>query len=66
MAKISLIRLPESTAAEVQKIADRKGLPFATTIRELICEIVNGKEETKKKHEIASGSPEPVQRFYCP
>lgn len=36
-----MLRLPDKTAGEVQKIADRKGLPFATTVKELICEHLN-------------------------
>jgi predicted DNA-binding protein len=47
MARISLIRLPDREAAEVDKIADRKGLPFATTVRELICEYINGRASTQ-------------------
>ncbi len=36
-----MIRLPEWAGEEIEKIADRKGLHFATVIREMICEQLN-------------------------
>jgi predicted DNA-binding protein len=38
MTKLTMLRLPDKTAEKIQKIADKKGLPFATYAKELICE----------------------------
>lgn len=39
--KITMLRLPDSIGAEIQKIADKKGIPFATTVKEMICERIH-------------------------
>lgn len=41
MTKVTMIRLPDHVGEEIQRLADRKGLPFATVVKEIICEHVN-------------------------
>ncbi len=59
MTKLSMIRLPDKTAGEVQKIADRKGLPFATTVKELICEHLNESAPTENPTKTTAGTTTP-------
>lgn len=42
MAKPILIRLPDWAVEKLEKKGELKGLSLATTIRELICETLNG------------------------
>ncbi len=39
--KVTLLRLPDAIGTEIQKMADKKGIPFATAAKELICEQIN-------------------------
>ncbi len=41
MSKVTMVRLPDNVGEEIQRLADRKGLPFATVIKEIICEHIN-------------------------
>ena len=41
MTKVTMVRLPDHVGEEIQRLADRKGLPFATVVKEIICEHVN-------------------------
>ncbi len=41
MTKVTMVRLPDNVGEEIQRLADRKGLPFATVIKEIICEHIN-------------------------
>jgi len=41
MTKITMLRLPDAIGNEIQKKADRKGIPFATAVKEIICEHIN-------------------------
>lgn len=50
--KVTMLRLPDSIGAEIQKIADKKGIPFATAVKEMICERI---------HEIAP-APQPASK----
>lgn len=38
MTKISLIRLPDWAGEEIGKLAVKKGLPFATVTKSIVCE----------------------------
>lgn len=49
MTKVSMIRLPDKAAREIEKIADRKGLPFATVIKEIVCEHLSGNAPAKEE-----------------
>ncbi len=42
MVKIIQVRLPEWAGEELEKVAKIKGLPFATVVREIVCERFNG------------------------
>lgn len=59
MVKLTLLRLPDKTAGEVQKIADRKGLPFATTVKEMICEHLNDSVPAKNPAKTRAGTTTP-------
>lgn len=51
-----MVRLPQWAAVELKKIAERKGLPFATTIRELICERLREVAPAEPRQEPASAA----------
>ncbi len=36
-----MLRLPDHVGEEIQRLADRKGLPFVTVVKEIVCEHVN-------------------------
>jgi predicted DNA-binding protein len=44
MTKLTMVRLPDWAGKEVEKIAGRKGHPFATVIREIVVEYFEGGE----------------------
>jgi predicted DNA-binding protein len=41
MTKVTMLRLPDKTAEKIQKMANKKGIPFATCAKELICERIS-------------------------
>lgn len=43
--KITMIRLPKETAENVQKLADKNGLAFATMVRSIVIMHLNEKSE---------------------
>jgi len=49
MYKETLIRLPDWAGEEIQKMATKKGLPFATATKALICECLNQKRDALKQ-----------------
>jgi predicted DNA-binding protein len=52
MNKIIHIRLPNWAGEEIERIAERKGLAFATTAKELICEKLRELEESRSMKSI--------------
>ncbi len=42
MTKVTMLRLPDRVGEEIQRMADLKGVPFATVAKEIICEHING------------------------
>ena len=55
MNKVIHIRLPNWAGEEIEKIAERKGLAFATTAKELICEKLRELEERSPVKSILEG-----------
>ncbi|MDO8727225.1 MAG: hypothetical protein Q7J35_14240 [Candidatus Methanoperedens sp.] len=41
MVRITLVRIPDSIGEEIDKIAESKGLAFATMIRSIVVEHLN-------------------------
>ncbi len=58
MSKIVMLRLPDSIAETVQRIADRKGLGVSTAIREIVCEHLNAPVQPSKAKTSAASTPE--------
>ncbi len=47
MTKITVLRLPDSTAKKIQNVVDRTGIPFATLCKSFVVEKME-KEEIRK------------------
>lgn len=55
MVKSTMLRLSDKTAGEVQKIADRKGLPFATVVKSIVVEHLNESIPAENPAKTAAG-----------
>lgn len=56
MSKVSLIHLPDWAGEEVEKIAQYKGIPFATAVRCIVVEYLRGTPVPTAKFETGAAS----------
>lgn len=59
MSKVSMIRLPDAVGEEIQKIADSKGLHFATVVRSIVVEHLNESVPAKNPAKTRAGTATP-------